>query len=124
MCGKKYRNDDVGIPASPGFVKGEKIYLSSPEEPIVKDKILLAMITDPDWLPHLMSSKGAVTAYGGFLCHTAIVCRELGISCVTGIGEESLEALKNNKSKFIEIDGNIGSIKTSNMGIELSQERK
>ena len=57
-----------------------------------------------------MNSKGAVTAYGGFLCHTAIVCRELGIPCVTGIGEDSLDQLTNN-CENIEVNGNSGSIK-------------
>ena len=104
-----------GIPASPGVVRGEKMYLSSPKEPINVNKILLAMMTDPDWLPHLMKAKGVVTAYGGFLCHTAIVCRELEIPCVTGVGKDVLEELKNNKSKFMEIDGNVGSIKTFNV---------
>ena len=68
------------------------------------------MMTDPDWLPHLMNSKGAVTAYGGFLCHTAIVCRELGIPCVTGIGEDALEELCNQHEQ-IEVNGNNGNVK-------------
>lgn len=100
-----------GIPAAPGIVEGEPNYLDSPSEEIIKDKILLAMMTDPDWLPHLMNSKGAVTAYGGFLCHTAIVCRELGIPCVTGVGEDVLTALNQKDSQYIEVNGNSGNIK-------------
>lgn len=100
-----------GIPAAPGIVEGEPNYLDSPNEEIIKDKILLAMMTDPDWLPHLMNSKGAVTAYGGFLCHTAIVCRELGIPCVTGVGEDVLTTLSQEDSQYIEVNGNSGNIK-------------
>lgn len=100
-----------GIPAAPGYVEGEPRYLDSPNDEIIADKILLAMMTDPDWLPHLMSSKGAVTAYGGFLCHTAIVCRELGIPCVTGVGEEVLDELSKNESQNIEVNGNSGNVK-------------
>ncbi len=99
-----------GIPAAPGIISGEGRYLESPNDKIVPDKILLAMMTDPDWLPHLMNSKGAVTAYGGFLCHTAIVCRELGIPCVTGIGEDLLDELINN-CENIEVNGNDGNIR-------------
>ena len=99
-----------GIPAAPGVVSGEVRYLDSPSDEIIANKILLAMMTDPDWLPHLMNSKGAVTAYGGFLCHTAIVCRELGIPCVTGIGEEALEGLCSHHER-IEVNGNNGNIK-------------
>ena len=100
----------MGIPAAPGIISGESRYLDSPSDEIVPNKILLAMMTDPDWLPHLMNSKGAVTAYGGFLCHTAIVCRELGIPCVTGVGEDSLDQLTSN-CENIEVNGNSGSIK-------------
>ncbi|MBE5820860.1 MAG: hypothetical protein E7310_08715 [Clostridiales bacterium] len=100
-----------GIPAAPGFVEGEPRYVESPDEQIVANKILLAMMTDPDWLPHLMNSKGAITAYGGFLCHTAIVCRELGIPCVTGIGEDALEELSKDDSEYIEVNGNSGNVK-------------
>lgn len=105
-----------GIPAAPGIVEGEPNYLDSPNEEMIKDKILLAMMTDPDWLPHLMNSKGAVTAYGGFLCHTAIVCRELGIPCVTGVGEDVLNILRQENSKYIEVNGNIGNIKVIETG--------
>ena len=68
------------------------------------------MMTDPKWLPHLMNSKGAVTAYGGFLCHTAIVCRELGIPCVTGVGEDSIDEITKSETKNIEVNGNSGKI--------------
>lgn len=100
-----------GIPAAPGFVEGEPRYLESPNEQIIANKILIAMMTDPDWLPHLMNSKGAVTAYGGFLCHTAIVCRELGIPCVTGVGEEALDEICKDESQYIEVNGNSGNVK-------------
>jgi len=58
-----------------------------------------------------MNSKGAVTAYGGFLCHTAIVCRELGIPCVTGVGEEVLDKICKDESQYIEVNGNSGNVK-------------
>ena len=103
-------DDYSGIPAAPGCVEGKGRYLESPTEDIVADKIILAMMTDPDWLPHLMSSKGAITAYGGFLCHTAIVCRELGIPCVTGIGEDALDELSKEEG-YIEVNGNSGNVK-------------
>ncbi len=42
----------------------------------------------------IMKSKGVVTAIGGYLCHTAIITRELGIPCVTNIGIDRLNELK------------------------------
>ena len=52
----------------------------------------------------------------GFLCHTAIVCRELGIPCVTGVGEDVLNILRQENSKYIEVNGNIGNIKVIETG--------
>lgn len=117
--GNSNSNGISGIPAAPGFVSGKGRFLNSPSEEIVADKILLAMMTDPDWVPHLMNCKGAITAYGGFLCHTAIVCRELGIPCVTGVGEEALDELSN-QDKIIEVNGNNGNVKILEIKKEFS----
>lgn len=46
--------------------------------------ILIAEITDPDWLPVMRRAGGIVTNRGGRTSHAAIVSRELGISAVTG----------------------------------------
>ncbi len=100
----------LGIPAAPGIVEGEVNFLESPEERMEPGKILLARMTDPKWIPHLMNSKGVVTVYGGFLCHTAIIARELGIPCVTGVGEDIIDEIKKNKTKKIEINGNQGKV--------------
>lgn len=100
-----------GIPASPGIIEGQAKYLDSPSDEMQVGKILLAMMTDPDWLPHLMNSKGAITAYGGFLCHTAIVCRELGIPCVTGVGEDAIDELSHNTTSEIQLNGSNGKVK-------------
>ena len=110
-----YSNEEIdgfsGIPASPGTIEGQAKYLDSPSDEMQVGKILLAMMTDPDWLPHLMNSKGAITAYGGFLCHTAIVCRELGIPCVTGVGEDAVDELSKNITSEIQLNGSNGKVK-------------
>ena len=38
------------------------------------------------------------------------MCRELGIPCVTGIGEETLEDLIN-QNELLEVNGNSGSVR-------------
>lgn len=55
--------------------------------------ILVAEITDPDWLPVMRRAGGIVTNRGGRTSHAAIVSRELGISAVTGTvnGTELIE---------------------------------
>jgi pyruvate,water dikinase len=49
--------------------------------------ILVAEMTDPDWVPAMRKAVGIVTAHGGRTCHAAIVSRELGIPAVVGVGD-------------------------------------
>lgn len=65
----------------------------------------MAWFTDPEWMHILTKSSGIVTAVGGFLCHTAIIARELGIPCVIGIGQ-NMKKIWN--EKIIKIDGTEG----------------
>lgn len=101
-----------GYGVSSGIVSGEICFLESLDDVrnFEEGKILLTYLTDPDWTPYIMKSKGVVTAIGGYLCHTAIITRELGIPCVTNIGIEKLNQLKNEKE--IIIDGDLGTVKS------------
>lgn len=98
-----------GIPASQGIVMGKGIYLTSPNEELEEESILLVNFTGTSWVPNILKSKGVVTAKGGFLCHAAIICRELGKPCVTGVGEEAIKKIS--ISKKIEINGTAGTIR-------------
>ena len=46
--------------------------------------ILVADMTDPDWVPLMKKAAAIVTNRGGRTCHAAIVSRELGIPAVIG----------------------------------------
>lgn len=98
-----------GIAASPGVCCGEATYIRLIKEfdaTTWKDRsILMAWFTDPEWMHILTRSSGVVTAVGGFLCHTAIIARELGIPCVIGIGQ-NMKKIWN--EKIIRIDGTNG----------------
>jgi pyruvate,water dikinase len=50
-------------------------------------QILVAPMTDPDWVPLMKQASAIVTDQGGRTCHAAIVSRELGIPAVIGTGE-------------------------------------
>jgi pyruvate, water dikinase len=50
-------------------------------------EVLVAPMTDPDWMPVLKRAAAVVTDEGGRTCHAAIVSRELGIPCVVGTGD-------------------------------------
>ncbi|MDD5438495.1 MAG: phosphoenolpyruvate synthase [Patescibacteria group bacterium] len=48
-------------------------------------EVLVAHMTDPDWVPIMRKAAAIVTESGGRTCHAAIVSRELGVPCVVGI---------------------------------------
>ena len=49
--------------------------------------ILVAEMTDPDWVPIMKRAAGIVTDHGGTTSHAAIVSRELGVPAVVGTGD-------------------------------------
>lgn len=104
-------NDElIGIPASSGIEVGVPYYLDDPNNTknFPQDGILLTDYTDPDWVPIMIKSKAIITAEGGFLSHTAIISRELGIPCITGFGYENLK--KVSQMEYIEVDGFKGTV--------------
>jgi pyruvate,water dikinase len=44
--------------------------------------VLVAPITNPEWLPAIRRCAAMLTDRGGLTCHGAIVARELGVPCV------------------------------------------
>ncbi len=107
---KDDKSEIKGTPASKGIVVGEVCFLEDVEDidKFKPDSILLTYYTDPDWVEAMVKAKAIVTAEGGFLCHTAIIARELGIPCITGIGNKNLRKLAQYKN--IVVNGNTGGI--------------
>lgn len=99
-----------GIPASPGIASSSARFVNAREIDKVNDwqdgDILMSWYTDPEWMDILSKSSGIVTAVGGFLCHAAIIARELGIPCVIGIGGNNMKKIWNEKE--LTINGNDG----------------
>jgi pyruvate,water dikinase len=75
-----------GLPAAPGVASGSVRVLASPDEGsrLVDGEVLVAPMTNPDWLPTIRRAAGLITDTGGMTCHAAIVARELGIPCIVG----------------------------------------
>ena len=48
--------------------------------------ILVAEMTDPDWVPIMKRAAGIITDHGGTTSHAAIVSRELGVPAIVGTG--------------------------------------
>lgn len=53
--------------------------------------ILIADMTDPDWVPIMKRSSGVITNHGGRTSHAAIVSRELGVAAIVGAENATTE---------------------------------
>jgi pyruvate,water dikinase len=75
-----------GLGAAPGIVSGRVRNLRAPSEGhlLEEGEILVAPMTNPDWVPVIRRAAALVTDSGGMTCHAAIVSRELGVPCVVG----------------------------------------
>jgi pyruvate,water dikinase len=98
-----------GLPAAPGVASGSVRVLTSPEEGnrLRDGEVLVAPMTNPDWLPTIRRAAGLVTDTGGMTCHAAIVARELGIPCIVGTRSATRDLLD---GTMVTIDGSRGRV--------------
>ncbi|WP_328936546.1 PEP-utilizing enzyme [Streptomyces tauricus] len=98
-----------GIAASGGLATARGLRLRDVDDPCWEPgAVLLTDRTDPDWVPLMAEAAALVTATGGMLCHAAIVARELGVPCVTGVGEAALARLGSGRP--LAVDGSAGTV--------------
>ncbi|WP_280495397.1 phosphoenolpyruvate synthase [Nocardia asiatica] len=99
-----------GLAAAPGLATGAVRILSSPTEghTLHDGEILVAPMTNPDWLPTLTRAAAVVTDSGGMTCHAAIVARELGVPCVVGARTATTTLTD---GALVTVDGSTGEIR-------------
>jgi pyruvate,water dikinase len=68
-------------------------------------EILVAPMTNPDWVPAIARAAAVVTDAGGMTCHAAIVSRELGVPCIVGARSATM-TLRDGET--ITVDGRRG----------------
>jgi pyruvate,water dikinase len=75
-----------GLAASAGQASGAvRVLLSAKDGAQLRaGEVLVAPLTNPDWVPTMRRAAALVTDAGGMTCHAAIVSRELGVPCVVG----------------------------------------
>lgn len=105
------KKDDCifGQAISTGKVCGRAKILNSPnEKPLLKGEILVARSTNPGWSPIFVNAAGIVMEVGGALNHGAIIAREYGLPCVSG-----LDGIKDliEDGQMIEVDGTHGVVR-------------
>lgn len=78
-------------------------------ESFVNGNILVASMTDPDWVPLMKRASGIITDHGGRTSHAAIVSRELGIAAIVGAGNATT-ALRQGQAITMSVDGQEGTV--------------
>jgi phosphoenolpyruvate synthase/pyruvate phosphate dikinase len=103
------KGESIGLPVSPGLAQGKVKILHTPsEKPFFKGEILVARATDPGWTPLFVNASAVILEVGGMLQHGALVAREYGLPCVTGV--ENATTLWQDGT-LVEVDGSQGIIR-------------
>ena len=98
-----------GVPISPGLVQGRvKVFKHAAEKKLLPGEILVARATDPGWTPLFINARGIILEIGGALQHGAVVAREYGIPCVSGL-DGATDLLKD--GQLVEVDGSNGIVR-------------
>jgi len=98
-----------GLGASPGAASGVVRVLSSPadSQQLLAGEVLVAPMTNPDWVPAIRRAAALVTDGGGMTCHAAIVSRELRVPCVVGT-RQATTVLRT--GEVVTVDGSQGKV--------------
>jgi pyruvate,water dikinase len=98
-----------GLGAAPGLASGPVRVLTSPADGValVAGEVLVAPMTNPDWLPTLRRASAVVTDGGGMTCHAAIVSRELGLPCIVAARTATATL---HTGEVVTVDGGTGSV--------------
>lgn len=107
-----------GLPAAPGTASGRVRVLHAPSEEaqLLDGEILVAPMTNPDWLPAIRRAAALVTETGGMTCHAAIVARELKVPCVVGARNATTTL---HDGQTVTVDGARGNVVAGSRGAEV-----
>ena len=98
-----------GLPAAPGVASGAVRVLLTPDQGdrLRDGEILVAPMTNPDWLPTIRRAAALITDTGGMTCHAAIVAREVGVPCIVGARSATSDLVN---GTTVTVDGTHGKV--------------
>ena len=98
----------AGAPVSGGVARGPVKVMNDPfEKDLEPGDVLVAVTTDPGWTPLFINAAAVILEIGGELQHGALVAREYGKPCVSGI----FNAVRRfEDGQLVEVDGNTGHV--------------
>jgi len=105
----------VGQPAGPGIVRARARVVADPTEiaDFRSGEIIVVDAVDPNMTYIVPLAAGIVERRGGMLIHGAIIAREYGLPCVTGIPEATTRI---RTGDVITVDGFLGMVTLSGTG--------
>ncbi|MGZ4668407.1 MAG: phosphoenolpyruvate synthase [Blastococcus sp.] len=105
-----------GLAASPGRASGRVRVLHSPTEgdELQDGEVLVAPLTNPDWMPAVRRAAALVTDTGGITCHAAIVARELGVPAVVGTRSGTTDLVDGTE---VTVDGSTGRVVAGRLAV-------
>lgn len=111
-----------GLGASPGAAAGPVRIITSPKEinKVKEGDILVAVMTNPDYVPAMRRAAAILTDEGGRTSHAAIVSRELGVPAVVGSGQAT-KLLKNDEE--VTVDGSEGIVYEGDLTMTVKAEK-
>jgi pyruvate,water dikinase len=83
--------------------------------------ILVAEMTDPDWVSIMARASGIITDHGGSTSHAAIVSRELGIPAVAGTGSATATLTDGQAVTLSCAEGDVGHVYDGILGFESTE---
>lgn len=112
----------VGDPACPGIGIGRVKIIQSVKDisKIQTGDILVAPMTNPDYVPAMKKAAGIVTERGGRTSHAAIVSREFGIPAIVGaVGATS----RLSENQIVTVNGKTGEVFSGSVAIKSSEPK-
>lgn len=105
-----------GLPAVPGVASGVVRVLGDVSEGarLQDGEVLVAKMTNPDWLPTMRRASALVTDTGGMTCHAAIVARELKVPCIVGARTATRDLTD---GMVVTVDGTHGRVLTGRTNV-------
>jgi pyruvate,water dikinase len=99
-----------GTPGGSGTATGIARIVNDPsqEADLGPGTILVAPHTDPAWTPLFLGVDAVVVNVGGQVSHAVIVARELGLPCVVGVEDATLQIPD---GATISVDGDTGTVR-------------
>lgn len=98
-----------GHAVSTGVAIGRVKVLNTPsEKPLLPGEVLVARATDPGWTPLFVNAAAIILEVGGALQHGALVAREYGKPCVSGVQNATHLFVDGEE---VEVNGDLGVVR-------------